>query len=100
MKTKQHTTFIFTELGNPRGNENPFLLTFGILWFRWHNHLARYLNNAHPQWNDEKVYNEARKWVIASQQHIVINEWLPEWLGRKLDTYKGKVRKYLKIKPK
>ncbi|PNF15893.1 Dual oxidase 2 [Cryptotermes secundus] len=89
---RKHETFKvdrFFKLGNPRGNENPFLLTFGILWFRWHNHLASYLNNAHPQWNDEKVYNEARKWVIASQQHIVINEWLPEWLGRKLDTYKG-----------
>jgi dual oxidase len=100
MNTKQYTTFIFTELGNPRGNENPFLLTFGILWFRWHNHIARYLHKAHRKWNDEKVYNEARKWVIATQQHIVINEWLPEWLGKRLDEYKGKVRKYLKIKPK
>ena len=26
-----------SELGNPRGNENPYLLTFGILWFRVHN---------------------------------------------------------------
>jgi dual oxidase len=90
--------FIFTELGNPRGNENPFLLTFGILWFRWHNHIAQYLHKTHPEWNGEKVYNEARKWVIASQQHIVINEWLPQWLGKKLDEYKGKVRKNLKIK--
>lgn len=79
----------FFKLGNPRGNENPFLLTFGILWFRWHNHIAHYLHKTYPQWNGEKVYNEARKWVIASQQHIVINEWLPEWLGKRLDEYKG-----------
>jgi dual oxidase len=97
---KQETTFIFTELGNPRGNENPFLLTFGILWFRWHNHIANYLHQTHPQWNDDKVYNEARKWVIASQQHIVTNVWLPGWLGEELDKYKGKVRKYLNIKLK
>jgi dual oxidase len=81
-----------TELGNPRGNENPFLLTFGILWFRWHNHIAHFLSDTHPKWSDEKVYNEARKWVIASQQHIVVNEWLPAWLGKGLDDYKGKDR--------
>jgi dual oxidase len=46
------------------------------------------------------VYNEARKWVIASQQHIVINQWLPEWLGKRLDEYKGKVKKNLKTKSK
>ncbi|XP_069693033.1 dual oxidase-like [Periplaneta americana] len=78
----------FFKLGNPRGNENPFLLTFGILWFRWHNHIAHYLHKTRPKWNDEKVYNEARKWVIASQQHIVVNTWLPEWLGEELDPYK------------
>ncbi|GFG34861.1 hypothetical protein Cfor_10393 [Coptotermes formosanus] len=89
---KMHETFKverFFKLGNPRGNENPFLLTFGILWFRWHNHIARYLSKTHPKWTGEKVYNEARKWVIASQQHIVVNRWLPEWLGKSLDEYKG-----------
>lgn len=30
---------------------------------------------------------EARKWVIATYQHLVIDEWLPEWLGEKLDDY-------------
>jgi len=88
----KHETFKvnrFFKLGNPRGNENPFLLTFGILWFRWHNHIAHYLSETRPTWSDEKVYNEARKWVIASQQHIVVNEWLPAWLGTGLDVYKG-----------
>ena len=60
--------FILVELGNPRGNENPFLLTFGILWFRYHNYKARQLKVGHPDWSDEKLFNEARKWTIAIYQ--------------------------------
>ncbi|KAG7203421.1 hypothetical protein KM043_013488 [Ampulex compressa] len=89
---KQHHTERVTryfKLGNPRGNENPFLLTFGILWFRWHNHLARHIKRLNPDWPGEKIYNEARKWVIATQQHIVVNRWLPQWLGANLSEYKG-----------
>lgn len=80
---------IFKELGNPRGNENPFLLTFGIIWFRWHNAIAKELKNKNTNWSGEKIYNEARKWVIASQQKIVVYEWLPQWLGMDLPNYKG-----------
>lgn len=78
---------MFPELGNPRGNENTFLLTFGILWFRWHNHIAEVLKTQNPSWSSEKIFNEARKWVIASQQQIVVYQWLPEWLGESLRSY-------------
>ena len=57
-----------TELGNARGNENPFLLTFGVMWFRYHNLKARQLKTVHMEWNDEKTFNEARKWVVATYQ--------------------------------
>lgn len=43
----------FPEIGNPRGNENPFLLTFDILWFRWHNLIARYLAQHNTNWSGE-----------------------------------------------
>ncbi|XP_012225863.2 dual oxidase 2-like isoform X2 [Linepithema humile] len=84
----QHRTENVTRyfrLGNPRGNENPFLLTFGVVWFRWHNVLASAVKRHNPKWSSEKIYNEARKWVIATQQHIVVNEWLLSWLGKKTD---------------
>ncbi|KRT80163.1 peroxidase, partial [Oryctes borbonicus] len=78
----------FFKLGNPRGNENTFLLTFGVLWFRWHNYLATSIRNHHSDWTSDKVFNEARKWVIATYQHIVYDEWLPTWLnGVKLPDY-------------
>ena len=55
-------------IGNPRGNENPFLLAFGVLWFRWHNHLCKILSDANKDWDDERIFNEARKLVIAQHQ--------------------------------
>ncbi|XP_015596349.1 dual oxidase [Cephus cinctus] len=79
----------FFKLGNPRGNENPFLLTFGIIWFRWHNHLAKHIKRLHPNWDGETIYNEARKWAIATQQHIIVNDWLFNWIGERLPNYKG-----------
>ncbi|XP_076296274.1 dual oxidase 1-like isoform X2 [Lasioglossum baleicum] len=88
----------FFKLGNPRGNENPFLLTFGIIWFRWHNLIAKSIKLRHSDWSGERIYNEARKWVIATQQHIVINQWLPEWLGQEFPEYKGNSLKTLKLK--
>ena len=60
--------FTFAELGNPRGNENPFLLTFGILWFRYHNYKARQIKAVNPDWSDEKLFNEARRWTIGVYQ--------------------------------
>lgn len=89
-------------LGNPRGNENTFLLTMGTLWFRFHNAVAAKMcerfgtqaagsRNASSLrlWNEERIFNEARKLVIAVHQHIIINDWLPEWLGSPLPDYKG-----------
>ena len=74
-KTITTCSFSPAELGNPRGNENPFLLTFGILWFRWHNYWADKIFNEtmheREEWNDEKIFNEARKWVIATYQVLI-----------------------------
>ncbi|ELU01203.1 hypothetical protein CAPTEDRAFT_159209 [Capitella teleta] len=79
----------FFKLGNPRGNENPFLLTFGVLLFRWHNHQAAQLQANHPDWSDERLFLEARKLVIAHHQKIVMYDWIPAWLGTEVSEYKG-----------
>uniref|UniRef100_H2Z325 NAD(P)H oxidase (H2O2-forming) n=1 Tax=Ciona savignyi TaxID=51511 RepID=H2Z325_CIOSA len=78
---RDHDSLFTLGLGNPRGNENPFLLAFGMLWFRHHNWLARYLRDQHGNWSDEKVYNEARVLNIAVHQKIIMYDWLPLFLG-------------------
>lgn len=59
---------IFAGVGNKRGNESPFLLTFSIVWIRWHNLLADHIASKNSDWTDEQVFTEARKWLIATQQ--------------------------------
>lgn len=58
------------------------------MWFRWHNYIAESIKNLQPTWSSEEIFNEARKWVIATQQHIYVDEWLPALLGKSLPAYK------------
>ena len=74
--------------GDVRANENPFLTAMHTLFTREHNRLCTKLANEFPSWNDEELYQRARKLVGAEIQAITYEEWLPE-LGMELDTYLG-----------
>ncbi|XP_061825723.2 dual oxidase 1 [Nerophis lumbriciformis] len=77
-------------LGNAWANENIFTAAEGIIWFRYHNHVASNLREEHPQWSDEELFQNARKTVVATFQNIALYEWLPTFLGdRSLPPYPG-----------
>lgn len=59
---------IITVLGDPRSNQNPALLSFGILLFKWHNVIAGRVQLDHPEWSDEEVFQKARRFVIGTLQ--------------------------------
>ncbi|KAE8296174.1 Dual oxidase 1 [Larimichthys crocea] len=77
-------------LGNAWANENMFTAAEGIIWFRYHNYVASKLHEEHPEWSDEKLFQNSRKTVVATFQNIALYEWLPGFLGdKKLPPYQG-----------
>uniref|UniRef100_H2ZJI9 NAD(P)H oxidase (H2O2-forming) n=1 Tax=Ciona savignyi TaxID=51511 RepID=H2ZJI9_CIOSA len=75
--------------GNPRANENPFLMSIQTIWFRWHNHIAEKIVGRYPDWSDQQIFEYARKWTIATYQNIVFYQWLPQMIRTKPPPYQG-----------
>ncbi|XP_045496495.1 peroxidase-like [Colias croceus] len=63
--------------GDDRINQTPTLAVLHTLLLREHNRVADILGTLNPLWSDEKIYQEARRVVIAEIQHITYQEWLP-----------------------
>ncbi|MEQ2177137.1 hypothetical protein GOODEAATRI_000793, partial [Goodea atripinnis] len=66
--TGEHGPQGLYELGNAWANENLFTAAEGIIWFRYHNYIATKLHKEHPEWSDEKLFQNARKTVVATFQ--------------------------------
>lgn len=74
--------------GDVRANENPLLAAMHTVFVREHNTLCDELAKKHPDWNDEQLYQHARKYVSGYIQAIVYEEWLPA-MGVVLPPYEG-----------
>ncbi|CAN5379748.1 hypothetical protein BH09PLA1_BH09PLA1_35060 [soil metagenome] len=71
----------FFMAGDVRANENIELTAVQTLLMREHNRLATQLQSRNPTWNDERIYQQARRLVIGEIQAITYNEFLPALLG-------------------
>ncbi|KAK8778754.1 hypothetical protein V5799_019907 [Amblyomma americanum] len=68
--------------GDERVNEQPGLTAMHTLWLRQHNLLAMRLARINPHWDDERIYQEARRIVIGQLQMITYSEFLPLVVGK------------------
>ncbi|XP_046466415.1 dual oxidase isoform X1 [Neodiprion pinetum] len=76
-------------LGDPRTNQNPPLLAFGILFYQWHNVIAARVQKQNPDMSDEEVFQRARRVVVGTLQNIIVYEYLPNLLEEELKPYSG-----------
>ncbi|GLH02037.1 Peroxidase [Gryllus bimaculatus] len=67
--------------GDFRVNVVPQIAVLQILFLRVHNKLAQKLSELNPHWDDETLYQEARRILIGQYQHIIYNEFLPVIVG-------------------
>uniref|UniRef100_A0A6A7FZ72 Peroxidasin-like protein n=1 Tax=Hirondellea gigas TaxID=1518452 RepID=A0A6A7FZ72_9CRUS len=74
--------------GDVRVNEHIGIATMHQLFVREHNRIADAMGQINTHWNDEQVFQEARRIVGAEFQHIVYTDFLPAILGQ------GIVEKY------
>ena len=74
--------------GDIRVNEQPGLASFHTLWVREHNRLCDEIKAANPSWNDEEIFQRARKIVGGLIQAVTYEEFLPH-IGIELDPYTG-----------
>ncbi|KAH9416217.1 hypothetical protein DERP_000716 [Dermatophagoides pteronyssinus] len=75
--------------GDVRVNQQFGITSLQLLFLREHNRLAKQLAKLNSAWDDEIIYQEARKIVSAEMQHITYNEFLPEALGRNVIRHYG-----------
>ncbi len=76
--TNQGTMFL---AGDIRANEQIALTAMHTLFVREHNRLAEEIAIKHPNFNEDEVYQTARKVVGAEIQAITFEEFLPKLLG-------------------
>ncbi len=76
--------------GDVRVNEQVGLTTMHTLFFREHNRVVKILTSLNPQWNGERLYQEARRIVISEWQNIVFHEYVPKIIGSNyVEEYSG-----------
>jgi peroxidase len=76
--------------GDVRAQENPDLTALQTLFVREHNHQVDQLEEQHPNWTSDQLYQQAKAITTAEIAAITYNEFLPHLLGQNaIPAYRG-----------
>jgi heme peroxidase len=75
--------------GDVRVGENPELSGVTALFIREHNFWVGQLQQAHPNWTGDQLYEAARAITTAEYEHVITSEFLPALIGTDLGPYRG-----------
>ncbi len=67
--------------GDVRAQENPDLTALQVLFVREHNYQVDRLQEEHPNWSGDRLYETAKAITTAEMVNITYNEFLPHLLG-------------------
>jgi len=70
--------------GDVRALEMPGLASMHTMFVREHNRLCDVIKTAEPNWNDETIYQNARRILIAEYQSITFGGYLPAVFGNNI----------------
>lgn len=70
--------------GDVRVNEQTHLTVLHTIYMREHNRIADRLAHLNPHWDDERLFQETRHILAAGVQHVMINEYIPLLIGKKM----------------
>jgi peroxidase len=76
--------------GDVRAQENPDLTALQVLFVREHNYQVDQLENQHPNWTGDQLYEAAKAITTAEMVNITYSEFLPHLLGKDaIEPYHG-----------
>ena len=50
----------------------PFMFSMATIWLREHNRVCEILVKKYPEWNDEKLYQTAKK-ILLGEKIIIVD---------------------------
>ena len=71
-------------IGDPRNDENLIISGLQAAFLLFHNRTVDYVRDKHRGWDNDKVFEEARRLTTWHYQWIIVNEFLPQTIGRPL----------------
>nr|CAB3265267.1 prostaglandin G/H synthase 2-like [Phallusia mammillata] len=60
---------------------SPTFMIFGTLWLREHNRVCDVLNEMHPNWDDERLFQTARLIVTGEMIKVVVEDYVQHMSG-------------------